>query len=291
LVAILSPAVARTGRAATIPLERSIEVTPGRTCLEEERLESHVRAWLHGNRVDAGIHVLVQGDAERPDAAEFRIVRDGTARVRRFDALPTGCEEAHAAMGLAIALAIDQGVLERIATLAPPRPQKTTLTAQLGFGYEVLPSVSFGGRLGAEHAFLDWLGAGMELGAQYSPQNAIAGTRGTFDAALFSLSVRACLGHALSEGFELALCTGASGGLVHAVGTRYTLAESSSGPWGGVLTGLRADVFAGIHWVLDAELAVALWSPSFRVSQTGGDAVRAPKVVGLLINLGPALVF
>jgi hypothetical protein len=291
LIAILSLAAARTGRAATIPLERSVQVTPGRTCLEEERLEEHVRAWLHRTRVDAGVRVVVQGDAVRPDAAAFRILRDGVWRVRRFDALPAGCEEAHAAMGLAIALAIDQTVLEQIASLAPPRGRKTLLAAQLGFGYEVLPSVSLGGRLGAEHAFLDWLDAGAELGAHYSRRNSVSGTPGTFDATLFSLSLRACMGHSISAGLKLALCTGASGGLVHAVGARYTTSASSSGEWGGAFTGLRIDVTAGIHWILDAELVVPLWSPSFRVTQAGGDAVREPKLAGLLLNLGPGLAF
>lgn len=291
LIAIFSPAVARTSRADTIPLEQSIQVTPGRTCLEEEQLDAHVRAWLHDTRVDAGLRVLVRGDALRPNAAEFRIIRNGTSRVRRFDELPAGCEEAHAAMGLAIALAIDQAVLERIQALAPPPPRETVLAAQLGFGYEVLPSFSFGGRVGAEHAFLDWLAAGVELGAQYSPHNTIAGTQGTFDAMLLSLSARACMGHALSQTVKLALCTGAAGGLVHAAGSRYTLSESSSGSWGGAITGLRLEAFAGIRWVLDAELVVPLWSPSFRVARAGGDAVREPNVAGLLINLGPGLAF
>lgn len=291
LAAILVLSVARAGRAAPIPLERTIQVTPGRTCLDEERLEGHVRAWLHATEVDAGVRVLVRGDAERPDAAEFRIVRSGVARVRRFDALPSGCEETHAAMGLAIALALDATLLQRIATLAPPAPRTTLLVAQVGVGYEVLPSFSFGGRFGAEHALLDWLGLGAELGAQYSPHDTIGGTPGTFDALLVSLSVRACMGHPLASGLRLALCAGASGGLVRASGSRYTLSESSNGAWGGPLMGLRLDAVAAIHWLLDAELAVPLWSPSYRVARTEGDAVREAKVAGLQIFLGPAIAF
>src|SRR6185295_1861150 len=103
-------------------VERAVEVDPGRTCLDEERLEGHVRAWLGSSRVDSGVHVVVQGDRDRENVAEFKVVHDGKARVRRFDPMPAGCEETHAAVALAIALAIDTSLLRRISVLAPPPP-------------------------------------------------------------------------------------------------------------------------------------------------------------------------
>ena len=272
-------------------VERAVEVDPGQTCLDEERLERHVRAWLGNSRVDPGVHVTVEGDRSRADVAEFKVVHDGKARVRRFDRMPAGCEETHAAVALAIALAIDGGLLRRITALGPPSPT-TLLTVQAGFGYEVLPNSSFGGRAGVEHELVDWLGVVAELGGQYSPGNAISGTSGHFDAMLFSLNVRACAGRPLADAFRVALCTGGSAGVVHASGAEYTVSQSSTGFWGGVIAGVRVDLRVGWRWVLDVDLAVPLWSPSFRVERSGGgDAVRQAKVAGLLVNLGPAVEF
>jgi hypothetical protein len=109
---------------------------------------------------------------------------------------------------------------------------------------------------------------------------------------LFTLNARACAGKPLAAGFRLALCTGGSAGVIHADGAKYTVSQSSTGFWGGVLTGLRLDLRVGWRWILDVDLAVPLWSPAFRVERTGGgDVVREAKVAGLLVNLGPAVEF
>jgi hypothetical protein len=269
-----------------------VALVPGATCLDEKRLESHVRSWLGTDRIDAGTRVVVQGDALRPNAAEFRITRGTKVRVRRFDTTPTGCEEAHAAIGLAIALAIDGGVLRRVALLAPPEPPFRRFTLQGGVAFDVLPSFSFGGRAGFEHEILDWLTGVFELGGQYSPDNVIRGASGTFSATLVAADARVCAGRPLTEALEFTLCGGVAGGAIHAQGSGYTTSRSQTGFWGAVQTGIRADVKVGLRWVADLELVVPFYSPPFRVDRAGTeDAVRNPQPAGIAIHLGPAFQF
>jgi hypothetical protein len=296
LLVVAAAFLASTRHAAaaqgTRPLQDAIELLPGRTCLDEKRLESHVRAWLGTDRIDTEIRIVVQGDALRPNAAEFRITRGAKVRVRRFEATPTGCEEAHAAIGLAIALAIDGGVLRRVAQLAPAEPPFRRFTLQGGVAFDVLPSLSFGGRAGFEHELLDWLTGLFELSGQYSPDNVIAGVSGSFSATLLTAGARVCAGRPVSEALEFTLCGGAAAGAIHAQGSGYTTTRSSTGFWGGVQTGIRADVKLGIRWVTDLELVVPFYSPPFRVDRGGAeDAVRRPQPAGIAVHFGPSFEF
>jgi hypothetical protein len=293
LVTLAPAALAAESAPVPLAVENAVELHAGQTCLEESRLEGHVLAWLGRTTVPATVHVIVQGDERRPGVAEFTITRGKTVSVRRFDALPAGCEEAHAAVGLAIALAIDANVLRRIAELAPPPPPFRLFVVQAGFGYDVLPRASFGGRAGLEHELFDRLSGVVELGGQYAPKNRIAGTTGTFDAMLVTMNLKACFSQGIggSLALRIALCAGGTGGALHAAGSRYAVSESATGVWAGALTGLRADFTLGIRWALDAELAVPFWAPSFRVARGDDEAVRELKVAGFLVNLGPALAF
>jgi hypothetical protein len=295
-LALEPPALAaENGRGAPppVPVEKAVELRAGQTCLEENRLEGHVLAWLGRSSVPATVHVVVQGDERRANVAEFTITRGKAVSVRRFESLPAGCEEAHAAVGLAVALALDANVLRRIAQLAPPAPPLRLFVAQAGFGYEVLPRASFGGRVGIEHELFDRLSGVIELGGQFAPQNRIAGTSGRFDATLFTMNLKACFSQGIGGALDLrvALCAGGTGGALHAAGSHYAVSESATGVWGGGITGLRTDLTLGIRWALDVELTVPLWAPSFRVARGDTEVVRDLNVAGFLLNFGPALAF
>jgi hypothetical protein len=68
--------------------------------------------WLERDRIDADIAVRVQGDAAARALVEFEITRDDVrSSPRRMTDLPESCEALHAAVGLAIAVAIDTSVL------------------------------------------------------------------------------------------------------------------------------------------------------------------------------------
>jgi hypothetical protein len=295
LTTVTGLALGSTVRAADdphgIPLAEVIELEPGRTCLDEKRLEARVREWLGSDRVDARLHVVVTGSSERSNVVEFRITRGEDTSVRRFDPTPSGCDETHAAVGLAVAFAIDASLLTRAPRDPPSTPPLRRFVAQFGLGYEVLPTTSFGGRVGLEHGIFDWLSGLLALGVQYSPSNEVAGTRGTFDATLFSAALQACAGGELANEVRLAFCAGAAGGPLRAVGSADAASASATGAWGGAQAGLHLDLELGLRWVLDTELAVPLWSPTFRVDRAGQNLDRTPKSLGLLIHFGPAFTF
>jgi hypothetical protein len=112
---------------------------PGATCLDERRLEAQVRTWLGKAPIPSNVRVVVRGDDQNPQAVEFRIARQGDIRWRRFDPIPARCDEAHAALGLSIALAIDAGALENLADWQFEEPRLRLVAFELLAGRAVTP--------------------------------------------------------------------------------------------------------------------------------------------------------
>src|SRR5688500_5111273 len=102
----MMPAHARAAPVPAAPVSKAwLEVTPGLSCLSAERLEALVAMWLGRPHVATDARVHVRGDALRARLVELAIVRDGVTSARVFDPAPSGCDEAHAAVSLVIALA------------------------------------------------------------------------------------------------------------------------------------------------------------------------------------------
>ena len=284
--ALAAPAIAPPDRA----VEDAIEVSRGATCLDGRQLAGHVRTWLGRSRVGANVRVFVRGDATSPTSVEFRIARDGLLRYRRFDALPGSCYEANAAVGLAIALAIDANAMRTF--VEPAKPPPGLLNVGLGAGYEVLPGASLGGAAGLEYGLLDWLGARAELAAQYSWNDSIDHSTGRFDVLLVFASLGACTGGAPLPRLRVGFCGGFAGGVIHSEGHGYTVSRSASGIWLGALAGVRVVLRIGVPWVLDLDMLVPVDAPSFRVERPNvGDLFRYPATAGGLLNLGPGFEF
>jgi hypothetical protein len=273
-------------------LAQAIEVSRGATCLDEQRLESQVQTWLGRSRVRSNVRVFVRGDAANPSSVEFRIARDGAVRYRRFDSLPFACDEATAAVGLAIALAIDANALREVVDPLLPRQPVKLFTLELGGGHEVVPGFSFGGAAGFELGFLDWLSARADVVGQYSFDDTIPGSPGRFDATLVFAVLRGCMGGSPTSPLRLALCGGFAAGVVHSDGQGFRVSQSATGEWMSLLGGLRVVLRAGIPWVLDVDMVVPVDAPSYRVDRgASGDLVRHPATAGVLFNVGPGLEF
>lgn len=102
----------------------AVTVAPGGTCLEEERLEHRIARWLERERIDGDIRVQVQGG---PNANDFRFTlrrKDASPTVREMSEVPGDCGDQHAAVALAIALAIDASLLGPL-----EEPEPTTVVA------------------------------------------------------------------------------------------------------------------------------------------------------------------
>ncbi len=277
----------------------ALDLSPGATCLEATRLEAEVRTWLGRDRLQSDVHVHVQGDAEDPRAVEFRIVREGKARERRFDGLPAGCEDATAVVGLAIALAIDASVVTNLvapapplaSTPGPPAKARRAFAVQLGAGFEVVPGASLGAGLGFEYGLADWLSARVDWMTQFSWNNSIAGASGVFDAVAAAAWPQICTGGNVTDRFRLELCSGAALGLIHVQGRDYTVSRSGTGAWIVASGGIRLLFVAGIPWAVDVDGVFPLHAPAFRAEIGTSDVYRDPSSAGALLSVGPAFTF
>jgi hypothetical protein len=288
------PARAETG-ALTAPSEpptaRWLEVEPGLSCLEAARLEASVAMWLSKPHVATDARVLVRGDARRARLVELVITRSGSTSTRVFDPVPAGCDEAHAAVSLVIALAIEPHVA---ASILPsehePEPDQAldvALTVQVAGATALLPSWSLGFAAGADAWFLPWLGLRTELFMQHARNNTVSGTSGTFDATLLAGDVRGCAGGKPGSRMRVALCTGVALGALHGRGHDYERSYSPTGFWAGIMSGLRIELDAGLPWLLDVTAVLPLRAQPFTVARAGdSDASAQPSGAALLLGLG-----
>lgn len=110
-------AAAQAQDAPRRPLSEALRVEPqGAPCLTREELTARVARWLGDDQIDAAIGIDVWASSE-PGGVQgsFILRRDGAPSAERsFEVLPRDCRARLAAMSLAIALAIDHTVLERI---------------------------------------------------------------------------------------------------------------------------------------------------------------------------------
>ena len=275
------------------PLEDAIEVVRGATCLQRERVVGHVRMWLGRAQVDPALRVIVRGDAANARALSFDIVRGREQRHRAFDVAPESCDDLHAVVGLAIALAIDA---EALAGLAAPAskvvPALRRIAIALAAANELLPNFSFGADVGIELGVLSWLSARLDAFGQFSLDDTISGSRGRFDAVLAAGSLQVCAGGRPDPEVRLALCVGPAAGAVYAAGRGYTPNRAATGLWLGVRSGARLEARLGLLWVLDIDVLSAITTPSFEADRGAGMVLlRPPSTTGFMLGLGPAFAF
>ena len=117
---------------AADPQEQSvgeaIDLDAGPTCLEEQRLERRVARWLGRQVVDPGVRIWVRGGPSE-NRVQFTLRRTAAERTQRdLGEVPGDCGDRHAAVALAIALAIDAGQLGSLGGAEPegePVPTRT----------------------------------------------------------------------------------------------------------------------------------------------------------------------
>jgi hypothetical protein len=273
-------------------LRRVIEVLPSAGCLDKERLVTQVKNWLGDRCAGAGTELRVHGDPNHPSALIFDLVHGDTTSRRVFDPAPSNCDEAHAVLGLAIALALDEDRMEeRLREVQPSRTLRR-LGLQLGIGYAVLPKASVGAQLGTELTLWSWLSARVDALVQNARGNTIPGSQGHFDAWLAAGSLQICAGGFLDPRLRLVLCAGPALGAVRARGQGYAPNLSSSGLWLSARSGLRVEARLGLLWLLDVEIISSVLSPTFQARRDSAAPFRRPSdPTGVLFSFGPALPF
>ena len=115
-------------------LDEALSVPEGASCLTHEALVEHTESWLGTYRLDARQTILIElGQDERFDVG-FVLLDGEEPRARRsFARLPEACADRRAALSLALAIALDTSVLDRLGgprgahtdspSATPPEPE------------------------------------------------------------------------------------------------------------------------------------------------------------------------
>lgn len=254
------------------PLSEAIVVPAGDACLARG-LEQPVATWLGRDVIERSLSVEVR---VVDDGVGFVLRRAGEIRVERMlSPAPLDCADRRAALGLAIAMALDAAVLEALAPpveATPPEPQpeptppppvetevpvppppasepvppgpvpprvQLAVTAEPAVQLGALPRVAFGGELGAELGLGGWLDLRLAGGGTAGLPIALAD--GQVDGAIGWGAAEGCPARALGR-VRVRLCVGAAAGGLWVRGRGFDQSRSVTLPWVAVRTGADLDV-------------------------------------------------
>jgi hypothetical protein len=325
-LAILGLARAAGAQPVDRPVVEALRVEPN-ACLDREALARHIAGWIHTDRIDRRIEIAVSGSPSAPGGVGLTLLRDGqVVGERRFTTLDVPCEEARAAIGLAIAVALDNTLLQDLRVEPPPPPPAPPPApapappvpaapppapgAHLGLGMSLdavgmlgpLPSLVAGVSPAFEltpHGMFDLRLAGLATSASTFP----VGT-GSVSAAIFAGRVDACAAFQLgphAEGARLAAlrlhaCGGLLAGVIHtSVAAGLDPSPSPTSPW--VSAALRFDARVALTPIFGLELAVDGLVP---ITRTEVEATLADGTVvdthplfpvGVAVGFGPHFIF
>lgn len=283
----------RADAARSQSLGDAVFVAPGASCLQRERLIAHVKMWLGRSQVDADLRVRVSGEAQDPQSVFFDIEQAGETRRRVFSALPRSCDDVHAVLGFALALAIDAARLQREWLTANPQFTPTlTLGVQASAAYSVLPEAALGVQTNLERSWATWFSTRADLFSLYTWNQRIAGSTGRFDVLLAAASLQACAGGWPDVRLRVGLCAGVALGLVHAWGQDYAPDRAGTALWLAARSGVRFELHTHPLWILDLDVISNIRAPEYRTrGAEGRDFTRAPDAAGFLLSVGPAFAF
>jgi hypothetical protein len=284
----------------TVPLERAVRLQPGVSCLEEDRLIDNIATWLGSREIDERVSIEVAGDSRFARFVAFRIARGSESLAeRRFEPGPARCEDLHAALGLAIALACKASVLDGVLARSAAGGgglARDSSTWRLGLdalgGAAVLPGAVVGSSL--------WLQA--EVGRGWSVKLGVSGfsgfdrdfvgANGSFGAWLGSARLDLCGTLGAFGRARLAACAGISGGGIVVRGRDLRSSETEVTRYLALANGLDLAVALATSWSLHG--AVSLVTPlsrsEFVVRDGSGEVVSSDALaaVGGYIALGIA---
>jgi hypothetical protein len=240
-------ALASSARAAdTERIQRHLRVEPGATCLSVTKLATEIDQLLGDVSVADDLVIFVEGSASDPRGLYLRFVRqEGVVAERAFEPGPARCSHLHAAVALAITLAVN-AENER----TPEIRRDWSLSALGLWTYRLLPGFAPGAELSArrglgEHVLLR---AGV-LGV-FAPGARLESLPGTFDAMLFAARIDGCGRFELVSHLRTGGCVGVLGGMLHASGDDVPGSRSSTVPWVALSAALDFELALAERWSL-----------------------------------------
>lgn len=276
-----SPATVPSGE--RVAVADALDLDPGATCLEHDRLVEQVVTWLERDELDPRLTVAVVGDPTEVRTLRFTLHDRGTPIAERtFAPGPSSCDDLHSVVALAIALAVDATVLESVGiTPAPPtepepapepaplpepertetsepsplpdlapRPRPWALRASLRglLTVGVPPTLGGGGQLGLEAGWRDLVDVQLGVlatsaGAQPVDAGAQSSGEATLAVTLVAGRADACVGPQLRR-VRPRLCGGVLAGAALAEGRGFRDDYRATLPW--LAVALGGDVRVGL---------------------------------------------
>jgi hypothetical protein len=311
-----APQVAPTQARVTFPLDAAIVVNPGATCLDREMLVRRVARWLQRDRIEADLHVFVQGDRTRANAVSFVIDRgQGNRAERRVDDAPADCDQFHSPLALSIALAIDatlrgesdaavetQLPSDEELLSKPQRPEPSYFRLAFAvFGQAtagLLTSVSPALSARLDIGFVPWLDLRFGALATTLANQNFPRAPGTFSIELLAARLDVCLAHTMASSLRMAVCGGGMQGGLRTRGHDDSDLASNSGvgfwmAWVGSVEA-QAEVLPWLAIAASVDLVVPLARHRIVVTEPGSQAVadeRKLTAVAVLVGAGPVFRF
>ena len=280
------------------PVADAISVEGGGACIDRDALGEQVHAWIERDRIDEGLRVELDIRSNAgPRAAHLVLRRDANILAERaFPELPSDCPRAVAALGLAIALALDATLLEELSAAALP-----PATSDFGVSAAIEGSALAG--------VLGHPAAAMMLGVEVRARENLAArftigttTRHELDVgsglAQVGLSVgraELCSGPPSQSAWRLAGCAGVAAGVLRAQGRGFAETSTANLLWLAPTSGLRLSyrLRPPAALTLGVDAMAVLVRPRLQVHDREGDVIaqRSLQTMGAGLNIGLSWAF
>lgn len=278
-------------------LAAAVTIDRGLTCLDSEELVEHVSSWLGSDRIAETLEIEVHGSPYFARTVWFQIQRGGeTLAERRFEPAPARCADLHAAVGLAIALALKASLLD---SLIGARTSGTThasrVAAQALIGIAVIPDADFGIGISLQHWLTHRFAARLSALGLHAPFGNFQQDQGRFKTWLAIGRVDLCSRLTDLTALDISACVGLAAGALYATGEAFPITRQALIPYLSIANTIEVDIKLSEHWTLTAEIdvLVPLRRTTF-VVRDEEDTVLATHnlaAAGALIAIGPALHF
>ena len=245
LAALLVPAAAEGASGDRIRAQ--LQVQAGATCLSAGQLAAQVELWLQGAPVDRGLAIRVTGAVQDPRSARLQVLHDGrTLAHRAFEPGPARCSHFHAALGLAIALAIKASIVEDLGRPLAEDPAKRATGWSLSAGalwtHRTLLRPAAGAALLLRRGLSKHVAVRLGLVGVFASNVPLEQPPGNFDAVLVLARLEACARSSWLGPLRAALCIGVAGGGLHASGAEIDNPRRSLVGWSALTNALELEL-------------------------------------------------
>jgi hypothetical protein len=300
-------APARAARPVSLrAVEDIVEVDPGATCLERDRLAQRVARWLDRAAIDIALRVQVRGDPSVGTRVFFSVLTvPGSSAERRLDNVPSDCDQQHSAVALSIALAIEATLQQELAAAAgavavtlpksrarPPQPMHLEISLLAGANIGVLTDTAVTVSPRLTLTALPWLQLALATLGTHLTDQRVETLTGRFDATVLAVGLDGCVGGEATQALGFYLCIGGRGGQFRSSGRDFGSASVRfSSLWWALAGSAQATFWLSSAVALGASVE-SLYAPtprSITVRGTGSLPTRRRPVpsVALSVTVGP----